>query len=331
MVRKRIIVAVAGIALAACSLDKQAAPSFTGPSELGLSLAVTASPDIISQDGVSSSTVQIVARDPNSQPVAGLVLRAEMAVGGTVVDFGTLSSRTVSTGTDGRATLTYQSPPPPPASVASDTIVTILVTPVSSNFANSLTRSVLIRLARPGVILPPNGTPVARFFFSPTQPKEFETVLFDASTSTDDGQIVSYQWVFGDGAAAQGLRVTHAFPLAGTYNVVLAVTDDQGKTASSAPTPVIVAVAGKPTASFTISPTDPIAGHAVFVNAAASKPTPGFQIVSHQWDFGDGFGADGGSTQSHTYVKAGTYTIVLTITDSSGQSATASQTVTVKP
>ncbi len=328
---KRIIV-IAAVGLAAgCGLDKQTAPSLAGPSGLGMSVTVTATPDIISQDGVSSSAIQIVVRDPNSQPMTGVSLRAETAVGGTVVDFGVLSSRTVSTGTDGRATITYVAPPPPPASVASDTIVTVLVTPVGNDFSNSLTRSVLIRLARPGVILPPNGAPVPKFFFSPTKPREFETVLFDASQSTDDGQIVSYHWNFGDGATAQGIRVTHDFALVGTYNVVLTVTDNQGQSASTPPTPVDVAVSSKPTAAFTLSPTDPVAGTTVFVNAAASRPAAGFQIVSHAWDFGDGFKVEGGSTASHAYATPGTYTIVLVITDSSGQTASVANTVTVKP
>lgn len=331
MAMKRILVVAAVGALAACGLEKQSAPSLTGPSGLALSLAVTATPDIISQDGVSSSSVQIVARDANSQPITGVSLRAEIAVGGSIVDFGALSSRTVSTGADGRAAITYFSPPPPPSSVTSDTIVTVLVTPAGTDFANSLTRSVLIRLARPGVILPPNGAPVPTFFFSPTKPHEFETVLFDASQSTDDGQIVSYAWNFGDGGAAQGVRVTHDFALAGIYNVVLTVTDNQGKSTSTAPTPVEVAVADKPVASFVISPTDPTPGTTVFVNAAESRPSVGFQIVSYEWDFGDGFMVSGGATASHAYAAVGSYTIVLTITDSSGQKASVARAVVVKP
>jgi PKD repeat protein len=51
-------------------------------------------------------------------------------------------------------------------------------------------------------------------------------------------------------------------------------------------------------------------------------------IASYLWDFGDGTG----STQadpSHTYAAAGSYPVSLTVTDSNGVTATASQTVTV--
>lgn len=331
MVTKRIIVVACLGVLAACGLEKQTAPSLSGPSEFGLSLAVTATPDVITQDGVSSSAIQVVARDSNSQPASGVSLRAETAVNGTVVDFGTLSSRTVSTGADGRATLSYIAPPPPPSSVTSDTIVTVLVTPVGTNFANSTTRSVLIRLARPGVILPPNGTPVPRFFFSPTKPREFETVIFDASQSSDDGQIVSYVWTFGDGRSAEGMRVSHAYDLVGTYNVVLTVTDNQGRSASTAPTPVDVSIATRPVAAFAISPTDPAVGTVVFVNAAESRPSAGASLVSYNWDFGDGFLTSGNPTANHAYTAPGTYTIVLVVTDSTGQTAAVTTTVTVKP
>ena len=127
------------------------------------------------------------------------------------------------------------------------TLVTVLVTPVGNDYANALSRSVMIRLTRPGVILPPSGGPKADFFFSPTAPKESETILFDGSTSTDpDGtdDIVSYQWGFGDGAAKSGLRVTHAFELAGTYNVTLVVTDKLGRSSQIVKSVTVTAATG---------------------------------------------------------------------------------------
>ena len=48
---------------------------------------------------------------------------------------------------------------------------------------------------------------------------------------------------------------------------------------------------------------------------------------SYSWSFGDGTSASGG-TASHTYSAIGTYTIILTVTDSGGF-ATASQSITV--
>ncbi|MFO7618996.1 MAG: PKD domain-containing protein [Thermoplasmata archaeon] len=58
------------------------------------------------------------------------------------------------------------------------------------------------------------------------------TFRFDASGSYDiDGCIVSYGWDFGDGSIAQGIAVEHTYSVAGTYEVTLTVTDDDGAVA----------------------------------------------------------------------------------------------------
>ena len=54
---------------------------------------------------------------------------------------------------------------------------------------------------------------------------------FDASGSSDpDGSIVSYDWDFGDGNSGGGLTADHTYAAAGTYSVVLTVTDDEEAT-----------------------------------------------------------------------------------------------------
>jgi len=61
----RFLALVAAVALgaSACTVKKTEAPALTGPSELGLSLTVSATPDILTQDGSSQATVTVVARD----------------------------------------------------------------------------------------------------------------------------------------------------------------------------------------------------------------------------------------------------------------------------
>ena len=50
---------------------------------------------------------------------------------------------------------------------------------------------------------------------------------FDSSGSYDpDGTIVSYDWDFGDGNSGSGMVISHTYAVAGTYTVILAVTDD---------------------------------------------------------------------------------------------------------
>ncbi len=76
--------------------------------------------------------------------------------------------------------------------------------------------------------LPPTQPPLVTFSFTPTDPKVNEPVEFDASGSTDDGEIVRYFWEFGDGETAEGQTVTHTYKTAGTFTVKLTLTDDRG-------------------------------------------------------------------------------------------------------
>ena len=328
---RRILVLATLVAFAGCTLDRQGAPSLAGPSELGLSLQITAAPDILTQDGTSTATIEVVARDANSQPVRGLALRLETSVGGIVADVGTLSNRTVTTNNDGRASATYMAPPPPPPTAPSDTLIDFHVTPVANNYGNTVTRSVSLRLARP-VNNFPNGAPKASFFFSPTTPKDHEDITFDGSASTDDdGQIVSFFWNFGDGDTGTGAITKHDYASAGTYQVTLTVTDNRGTAVTSAPQPVSVTVNTLPTANFVTSPASPKAGVTnVLFNASLSTAARGLQIVAYDWDFGDG-SSDSGITTGHVYAKAGTYTVVLVVTDSAGQKGVVTQVLTIIP
>jgi len=68
-----------------------------------------------------------------------------------------------------------------------------------------------------------------------------ETVVFDGSGSVDDGGIVRYDWVFGDGFSAidAGANPDHVYLEEGVYAVVLTVTDNDGNTNAAATTATI--------------------------------------------------------------------------------------------
>ena len=76
-----------------------------------------------------------------------------------------------------------------------------------------------------------------------------ETVSFDASASSDDVAIVSYEWAFGDGTTGTGETTTHIYTDPGTYTVTLTVSDAAGNTDTDS---LIVTVEAEP---FQISPT----------------------------------------------------------------------------
>ena len=329
---RRIPFAIVAVALVtACTLERASAPPLAGPSASAIALQVTATPDIIPLDGSSSSLLEATARDPSGQPARGIMLHAEIFVSGVRMDYGSLSSRQIATNKDGRAAMTYYAPAVPASGAPDDVTVMVVMSMAGTNFAAASTRAVLIRLLRQGTVLPPNRPPVPEFFFSPTTPREGDTVTFDGSRSTDDGQVVGYAWSFGDGGAGSGVRTTHRYQVAGSYNVVLTVTDDRGARLSTMPVPIEVAAAADPVASFTISPTDALVGQLVSVNANGSKAAPGRTITSAVWDFGDGSAARTGLTSSHTYGTPGSFVVGLTVTDSTGRKGTANQTLVVKP
>lgn len=74
-----------------------------------------------------------------------------------------------------------------------------------------------------------NSPPVASFTCNPPSGGAPLSVSFNASGSYDtDGNIVSYQWSFGDGSSGSGAELTHTYQHAGSFAAKLTVTDDQG-------------------------------------------------------------------------------------------------------
>lgn len=79
------------------------------------------------------------------------------------------------------------------------------------------------------------GEPIADFTFMPSEPVVGQTVMFDASLSSDiDGTIERYQWDFNEDGIfdAEGLMVTHMFNQAGRARVTLLATDNADNTNS---------------------------------------------------------------------------------------------------
>lgn len=319
------------LAAAGCTMKQQEAPAVSGPSEFGTAITVAVTPDILQQDGASQSVVTVTARGPNGNPLANVPLRAEILVGGTPVDFGSLSARQLVTGGDGRATLVYTAPLGA-SGIAVDTftLVDIAVTPIGSDFSNSSTRFASLRLVPVGTVAPPAGLRPA-FTFSPAAPIDNQDVLFDASTSfaPANNPIVEYRWNFGDGDTATGMTTVHDFGSAGTYVVTLTVVDPLGRTAQSSQS-ITVAPGAIPTAAFTSSPTAPVVGQVVNFNARGSTASPGRTITSYVWDFGDGTSGSGAQT-SHTYTRSGTFVVTLVVKDDSGKAATVTGQVAVAP
>lgn len=166
----------------------------------------------------------------------------------------------------------------------------------------------------------PNVPPVADFTATTTA----LSVAVDASASTDSDGIASYVWSFGDGSTATGVTANHVYSSAGNYNVGLTVTDTRGgstvlsKVVTATPPPN-----APPTAVFAAVATD----LGISVSSTGSADSDG-SIASYAWQFGDG-GTATGATANHSYSTAGTYTVVLTVTDNGGATGTVQHDVVV--
>jgi PKD repeat protein len=329
---KLCAVALAAVA-SACTIQEMEAPALVGPSEFALRIALQASPDSILMDGGSQSVISIEATGVDGRPVRGLALRLETTDGAAIFDIGTLSAKTVVTGDDGRARVIYTAPRGTVGGV-----VTILVTPIGTDFRGEQPRSIQLRLVPPGVILPPNAAPVPLFTFTPTAPTTFQTVTFDASQTQDEfnpdgtprlcGAACTYQWDFGDGTTATGIFATHQFRTVGNFLVRLTATDARGESAQTAQT-ITVGAGAPPTGAFTFSPANPAINEPVLFNASGVTPAPGRRIVSYEWNFGNGRTGTG-VTASTSYGAVGSYNVTLTVTDDAGNRTTIGpQSITV--
>ena len=315
-------------------MHDQDAPPLTGPSEFAQSIDITVSPDVLPQDGASQSFITVTALDPSALPLRNLTLRTETRVGGVPVDFGTLSARSVVTGSDGKATLMYTAPP----AVANgpSLVVDIFALPVGTNFNNASVRSAAIRLISQGSV-PPPATGLTPNFTVSTPLIAGQPVIFTACvspcTSSTTNTIVSYSWSFGDGDSASGRTVDHDFEEPGTYSVRLTVTDRIGRSESTSQT-VTIAPSALPTADFIFSPTSSRVGQTVNFNASGSRPPPGGTIVKYTWDFGDGSPrVDTGSPViGKSYATANTFNVTLIVTDNAGRTSLAKTSpVSIQP
>jgi len=141
---KRALLALSlTVALTGCSIDQTPAPSLTGPSELGLSVTLTASPDTLLQNGAATSTVAVVARDANGNLLPGLTFYVSTRSG-----LGTLSAPAVTTDSQGRAAVLFTAPPADAGNIPTDIWVDFLPSG-STSAANNTPRRVTIKLVKP--------------------------------------------------------------------------------------------------------------------------------------------------------------------------------------
>lgn len=122
------------------------------------------------------------------------------------------------------------------------------------------------------------------------------TIAF--SNASHSAVTLGYRWSFGDGAVSNQLNPVHIYTTPGIYDVILVATNTAGCT----DTMVQQISIGQLQAFFT-------APQGACINEPVSfKDSSNPLAINGTWNFGDG-GTATGLTVTHTYTKAGTYTI----------------------
>jgi PKD repeat protein len=142
-------------------------------------------------------------------------------------------------------------------------------------------------------------------------------VGFSAEGSTDsDGDILSWDWDFGDGNSASGELVNHTFNDPGSYTVNLIVEDSDGLGDNDSLTVVVL---NQPPVAVATSDTSSGAAPVViqFTGNASYDPDDSGSIATYSWNFGDG-NSSNDPNPSHGYEIGGQINAELTVTDNLG-------------
>jgi len=161
-------------------------------------------------------------------------------------------------------------------------------------------------------------SPVANYSFSTTTCVNQTVQFTDLSQPNGGGNIVSWNWNFGDPGSgpsntSTSQHPTHTFGLASPppYDVRLIVTNVSGCVDTI--TQQVTINAG-PTAQFTAS-SECLGSATVFTDQSTAPG--GASIVSRLWNFDDGITSTL-QNPTHTYANPGTYNVTLTVTTNQG-------------
>ena len=172
-----------------------------------------------------------------------------------------------------------------------------------------------------------NTPPEAAFTYAPLNPTTSDTLTFYDQSLDFDGTIAAWRWEFGNGATSAVQTPTYRYDEAGTYEVTLTVTDDEGATGNATQEIIVGAsVNVAPVANFTFAPALPQINQDIQFTDQSTDADD--NLVDWGWDFGDG-ATSAQRNPTHAYATIGTYTVTLTVTDDEGATATHTRQVVI--
>jgi len=170
-------------------------------------------------------------------------------------------------------------------------------------------------------------------------------VAFSATPSDTEAARgeMQYTFYFGDGNFTKqaGSSISHSYPNAGRYTAYAIVSDALGNSDRSEDVTITTTTTvtvdpdtdTKADLKLSFSPASGVAPVTAIFDGSASTAAGGRTLAGYVLNFGDdsqtsGTGTPGNSIR-HAYTTPGTFTAVLTVTDSAGDTSLASATLTV--
>ncbi len=175
-----------------------------------------------------------------------------------------------------------------------------------------------------------NEAPSARFTYSPSSNiEEGMSVTFDAALSMDtlsDIPHLNFTWTIDNSVKLYGMITDYIFGVSGKHKVILTVTDDDGESMQAEKTVTVKNL--PPEAVMSISPSRITTGAVITFNGTGSIDTLGdIDGLTYEWKIGNL--KKTGIAVEHVFTKSGSYEIVLSVTDSDGDSSEISRRITV--
>lgn len=149
------------------------------------------------------------------------------------------------------------------------------------------------------------------------------TVQFTGVAAGGDGTL-SYEWDFGDGETSLEQSPSHVYPSDGIFTASFSAVDADGDDATA----TVTITVGSATVPAVTATADQTSGIAPLVVAFTATVVGGDAPVAISWNFGDGETAAEASP-SHTYTTPGSYGAIVTVTDGTGDQATATVLINV--
>jgi hypothetical protein len=309
------------------------------------SVRVQASPTLLPANG-GTSTITAQALDVNGNPLVAAPVNFSTSAGtidqsfvttdqsglaATILRTSTTATVTATVGVQGGSSTT----PPTTTTVPTTTNPPSTPTPTPPAASGQQQGSVTVNVSSaPGLVITPPTTPPGEGL-----PAAFTIAVTAATTNGSAIRDVTVDWGDGStqnlGVVTGNAIVSHIFAVAGTYQVVVRVTDTFGNVISQSTSVTVIPVA-LPTVNITPNvPTTPSNPTSVTFNIQVTPPT-GVNIRNAVIDYGDNIretlgGVNGTIIKQHQYshTPGQSFTIALTVEDTLGRSTTGTTTIVI--